>query len=92
MLGCPHTCSCPTILRIFCSLVLPSFVGSTTVYPYDDPNLEPIELGASVFVEANKNLWRASDEFGFERQDFEEGEDTMGIWDGEQFLITVCSL
>ncbi|THH01023.1 hypothetical protein EW026_g1609 [Hermanssonia centrifuga] len=66
-----------------------SYVGgrSTTVYPYDDPSLEPIELGASIFVKANKNLWRASEEFGFDRKDFDE-DDSMGIWDGEQFLLT----
>ena len=58
------------------------------MHPYDDPALEPIELGASIFVRANKNLWRATDEFGLARTDF--GEDgTMGIWDGAEFRLTV---
>jgi prenylcysteine oxidase/farnesylcysteine lyase len=35
---------------------------STIVYPYDNSSLPELELGASIFVEANKNLWRASDE------------------------------
>ncbi|KAJ3489421.1 hypothetical protein NLI96_g2134 [Meripilus lineatus] len=65
------------------------YVGgrSITVQPYNDSELEPMELGGSVFVKANKNLWRASDEFGFERFDFEEGSSTMAIWDGTEFLL-----
>lgn len=53
----------------------------------------PIELGASIFVEINRNMWRASDEFnltryGFtNREDDDEGE--LGFWDGEKFIITV---
>ncbi|EIN13462.1 FAD/NAD(P)-binding domain-containing protein, partial [Punctularia strigosozonata HHB-11173 SS5] len=65
---------------------------STTVQPYDDPNLRAIELGASIFVSANKNLWRAvsTEEWNLTRDDFdyEEGYDT-GIWDGSQFLLVV---
>ena len=67
-------------------------IGSITVQPYGDRELEPMELGGSIFVEANKNLWRASDEFGLERVDFEESSETLGIWDGTQFLLTVCSI
>jgi len=64
---------------------------STTVYPYNNSAYEPVELGASIFVEVNKNLQRAVKEFnlrtyGFEDEDGEE----MGIWDGEQFLYTVA--
>lgn len=70
-------------------LISSFLTGSTTVHPYSDPRLEPVELGASIFVEANKNLWRASDEFGFERQDFDDPDGSMGLWDGSQFLITV---
>ncbi|GJE94006.1 FAD/NAD(P)-binding domain-containing protein [Phanerochaete sordida] len=61
---------------------------STTVHPYDDPELYPIELGASIFVEVNKNMWRATEEFGLNRSDWDEGEDTMGLWDGSKFVIT----
>lgn len=69
------------------------FLGSTTVYPYDDAtNFKPIELGASIFVRANKNLWRASDEFELERRDFDDDDSDMGIWDGENFLLTVRHL
>jgi prenylcysteine oxidase/farnesylcysteine lyase len=68
-----------------------SYIGgrSTTVYPYNDTtNLKPIELGASIFVRTNKNLWRASDEFNLTRLDFEDEDSDMGIWDGQKFLLT----
>lgn len=65
--------------------------GSTVVYPYENSSLPPVELGASIFVKANKNLWRASDEFNLTRRDFDEEEDDMGIWDGEQLLLSVRS-
>ncbi|KAF8656393.1 hypothetical protein AX16_002578 [Volvariella volvacea WC 439] len=61
---------------------------STVVYPYDDKSLPPLELGASIFVQANKNLWRASDEFNLKRDDFSGEDDDIGIWDGENLLFT----
>ena len=64
-------------------------IGSIVVQPYGDADLEPMELGGSIFVKANKNLWRASEEFDLERSDFEEGSDAMGVWDGPKFLLTV---
>ena len=30
--------------------------GTTTVYPHGDERLRPIELGASIFVSANRHL------------------------------------
>ena len=62
------------------------------VQPYDMPELEPVELGGSVFVEVNKNLWRAVDEFGFERIPFENASDVVGIWDGQEFVAMVCAM
>lgn len=62
------------------------------VQPYDDPSYEPVELGASIFVKVNKNLWRAVDEFGLERLNFKDDDDSIGIWDGEQFLLTVSQI
>ena len=35
-------------------------IGSTTVYPYCNTSLNPVELGASIFVDANKNLVKAA--------------------------------
>jgi prenylcysteine oxidase/farnesylcysteine lyase len=67
------------------------FAGSTTVYPYENTSLPELELGASIFVEANKNLWRASEEFNLTRRDFAEDYDT-GIWNGEKVVFTVRSI
>ncbi|KAL0950720.1 hypothetical protein HGRIS_007496 [Hohenbuehelia grisea] len=70
---------------------LESYIGgrSTTVYPYHDHSLPEIELGASIFVKVNKNMWRASEEFNLTRRDFHEEEGSMGIWDGQQLLFTI---
>ena len=63
--------------------------GSTTVYPYNNSAYEPVELGASIFVEVNKNLQRAVKEFNLRTYGFEDEDGDMGIWDGERFLYTV---
>ncbi|KAI0063132.1 FAD/NAD-P-binding domain-containing protein [Artomyces pyxidatus] len=61
---------------------------STTVYPHNDTSLVPIELGASIFVRVNKNMWRASEEFNISRYGFEDEEGALGIWDGTGFVLT----
>lgn len=33
--------------------------GTTTVYPHGDERLKAVELGASIFVDANRNLMKA---------------------------------
>ena len=63
-------------------------LGSTIVYPYGNTSLRPLELGASIFVKANKNLWRATDEFNLTRLDFDE-DGGMAIWDGKEFILSV---
>ncbi|KAJ7356980.1 Prenylcysteine lyase-domain-containing protein [Mycena albidolilacea] len=60
---------------------------STVVFPYGNTSLPAVELGASIFVKANKNMWRAVDEFNLTRRDFRD-EKGMGIWDGEKLLFT----
>lgn len=70
-------------------ITLPNQLGSTTVYPYNDSSLPEIELGASIFVRPNKNLWRATDEFNLTRRSFKDEDYDNGIWDGETFLLTV---
>ncbi|KAF8167814.1 Prenylcysteine lyase-domain-containing protein [Crassisporium funariophilum] len=69
-----------------------NYIGgrSTVVYPYDNTSLPELELGASIFVEANKNLWRASNEFNLTRRNFqnENMDYETGIWDGETFLLS----
>ncbi|KXN81104.1 Farnesylcysteine lyase [Leucoagaricus sp. SymC.cos] len=66
-----------------------NYIGgrSTTVFPYEDNTLPELELGASIFVQANKNLWRASDEFNLTRRDFGEEKYEMGLWDGEKVVF-----
>ncbi|KZT06641.1 FAD/NAD(P)-binding domain-containing protein [Laetiporus sulphureus 93-53] len=67
-----------------------NYIGgrSTVVYPYDNKELQPVELGASIFVEDNKNLWRAIEEFDLEKIDFGKDDSVMGLWDGSQILLT----
>lgn len=61
-----------------------SYVGgrSTTVYALDDPN-EPVELGASIFVRVNYNLYDAAQKFGLQMQsmgkDVAAGDDEFGM-------------
>ncbi|KAJ7284612.1 Prenylcysteine lyase-domain-containing protein [Mycena rebaudengoi] len=66
-----------------------SYVGgrSTVVYPYENTSLPAVEVGASIFVQANKNMWRAADEFNLTRRDFRD-ETGLGIWDGEKLVFT----
>jgi prenylcysteine oxidase/farnesylcysteine lyase len=58
------------------------------VHPYENPGLPALELGASIFVEANKNLWRASEEFNLTRSNFDQGGGT-GVWDGTEIILSV---
>lgn len=48
-----------------------------------------MELGASIFVKANKNLYRASEEFNLSLIDFEGETGELGIWDGTEFRFRV---
>jgi prenylcysteine oxidase / farnesylcysteine lyase len=66
-------------------------LGSTVVYPYDNTSLPELELGASIFIEADQNLWRASNEFNLTRRDFRGESYDSGIWDGQNILFSVCS-
>jgi len=63
--------------------------GSTVVLPYGSEEYRPVELGASIFVNANKNLVRAAKEFklNFTEYDGEDGE--FAIWDGADFRFRV---
>ena len=64
--------------------------GSTVVYPYDSKNNSAVELGASIFVKANKNMMRAAKEFNLTLNKFADDDDLLGIWDGERFYVKVC--
>jgi prenylcysteine oxidase/farnesylcysteine lyase len=72
-----------------------SYVGgrSTTVNVFDDPAY-PIELGASIFVQVNYNLVNASRDLGLNVHSADharprESDDSIGIWDGSQFVFTL---
>ncbi|KGO70506.1 Prenylcysteine oxidase [Penicillium italicum] len=72
-----------------------SYVGgrSTTVNVFDDPAY-PIELGASIFVQINFNLVNASRDLGLTVSSADharprEAEESIGIWDGSQFVFTL---
>ncbi len=80
--------------HIFCLLlngVSGIVIGSIVVYPYDDPSYPAVELGASIFVDANRNMMRAVKEFNLTLAPFRKGEDDsdMGIWDGSRFVLRV---
>ena len=67
------------------------YVGgrSTTVNVYNDP-IEPVELGASIFVEVNHNLVSAVREFGLVSKSADEDAPSeppksLGVWDGKEF-------
>lgn len=67
-----------------------SYIGgrSTTVNVHGDP-VEPVELGASIFVEVNKNLVSAASEFGLATKGAEENElpKTLGVYDGLHWVF-----
>ncbi|KAF9066052.1 Prenylcysteine lyase-domain-containing protein [Rhodocollybia butyracea] len=60
---------------------------SLTVYPHHNNSYEPVELGASIFIKANKNLWRAVQEFNLTLRDLSQEDNNLGVWDGEELLI-----
>lgn len=57
-----------------------------TVDAYGIPS-EPVEVGASIFVEVNKILWNATQEFDLELRDPNSDADRLTvIWDGDKFV------
>jgi prenylcysteine oxidase/farnesylcysteine lyase len=66
-----------------------SYIGgrSTTVNAYGN-SLEPVELGASIFVEVNTILKNSSQAFGLRPRETSEtdGHELLGIWDGNKFV------
>ncbi|KAG9077132.1 hypothetical protein FS749_011013, partial [Ceratobasidium sp. UAMH 11750] len=61
------------------------YVGgrSTTTPPYGDETLAPVELGASIYVGANKNIVRAVKEYNLPIVDYGDENEETGIWDGQ---------
>ena len=66
-----------------------SYVGgrSTTVNAYND-STEPVELGASIFVDVNAILKNATENFGLKIKKPNSGDnDLLGVWDGKKFVL-----
>ena len=65
---------------------------STTVHAFNDPN-QPIELGASIFVEVNHILVDAVKRFNLSTKGLSKrrisGKDTpqLGVWNGKEFVL-----
>ncbi len=59
-----------------------------TVNAFDNP-LEPVELGASIFVKENHILYNATRDFDLAVKEPETSSgEVLGIWNGEEFLYT----
>ncbi|KAI9661300.1 MAG: hypothetical protein M1821_009627 [Bathelium mastoideum] len=68
---------------------------STTVNAWDDPT-EPVELGASIFVEVNKNLVKAAKDFNLSTNVMSETPSSsngprLGVWNGKEFVLQVSA-
>jgi prenylcysteine oxidase/farnesylcysteine lyase len=65
--------------------------GSTAVHPYDNDTYPAVELGGSIFIKANRHMWRASEEFNLTRRDFSKEGNTegLGVWDGQKLLFSL---
>lgn len=61
---------------------------TTTVNAYGN-SLEPVELGASIFVEVNAILKNSSELFGLRpRESGTDENEVLGIWNGKTFVYT----
>ncbi|KAF8710277.1 FAD NAD-P-binding protein, partial [Rhizoctonia solani] len=66
-----------------------SIPGSTTVRPYDDETIPTVELGGSIYVDANKNIVRAVKEFNLSVIKYGDENEETGIWNGNEFVLTL---
>lgn len=64
---------------------------TTTVYPHGDERLQPVELGASIFVDANRHMVKAARRFSLPLVDPDFGDAGVGIWDGQQMLFSTSN-
>lgn len=63
--------------------------GSLVVHPYGNKSIPAVELGASIFVDANRNLMRAAKEFNLPLADLLDDDEILGVWDGQAFVVNV---
>ncbi|KAG0148773.1 hypothetical protein CROQUDRAFT_40720 [Cronartium quercuum f. sp. fusiforme G11] len=67
-----------------------NYVGgrSTVIHPFDSELFEPIEAGASIFVDANRNMHKAVKAFKLRLKSFDENDGgNLGIWDGTEYAL-----
>ncbi|GAA6004134.1 uncharacterized protein JCM10292_005899 [Rhodotorula paludigena] len=60
---------------------------STDAVAGEEDDVDPVEMGASIFVAANKNLQKARRNFGLEYEPYGGEEGNTAIWDGEQWVF-----
>lgn len=75
-----------------------NYIGgrSTTVNVYDNSSWY-VELGASIFVSANRILMKSIEEFGLETRKYGEQiqkqqngiQNSIGVWNGTEFILTL---
>ncbi|KAK6357174.1 hypothetical protein TWF718_001499 [Orbilia javanica] len=71
-----------------------NYIGgrTTTVDAYDDPE-EPVELGGSIFVQVNKNMFEAAKLFKLPIAGYNtgssDGAEQLGVWNGKEFVVTI---
>ena len=59
---------------------------------HDDPSLPAVELGAPVFSEYHKNIWRATQEFNLTRVTPHHIRSGFAIWDGQTIVLDASLL
>ncbi|CAH7671177.1 prenylcysteine oxidase [Phakopsora pachyrhizi] len=59
------------------------------IYPFEEPDrYPPIEAGASIFVKANRHLFKAVDQFNLTIDSFDDPSlKELAIWDGTEFAF-----
>ncbi|TIB71849.1 hypothetical protein E3Q23_03609 [Wallemia mellicola] len=62
---------------------------SRVVFPHNNETYDSVELGASIFVDANKNMVKAVNDFDFDLAD--KGTDDFGIYNGKNFVFKSSS-
>jgi prenylcysteine oxidase / farnesylcysteine lyase len=73
--------------------------GTASVHPYNDTTLPVLELGASIFFDANNNqlpcptlVMRASNEFNLTRLSPQASIFGLALWDGEKMILNVSPI
>ncbi|KAK4052040.1 hypothetical protein OIV83_002334 [Microbotryomycetes sp. JL201] len=72
--------------------IKPWLPDPTNFDPLDDgDDDEPVECGASIFVQANKNMQKAAKDFNLTLKEHGGEDGGMAVWDGETFVFQESS-